>query len=468
MVLAYFVFPGLFFLISAYLLRRDPMLAVVLLLGLRLFLGIALFKTIPAIGFAAGTFINIAILMLFLWSAVRFPRMLLRRHTIVMSATIALFLAYLIGVASVRGDDPLAYLHYVRNFFFNFLLLWVALSVPGRRPRPARHYLGIAVTLALIQIGLGFAQYADRGVSDFFKVVQYERLGVEQLALQEVFEQQKVVTGTLRSMQNVSSFVMMTLVFLLSLRLAARTTPRGFALFLLSGASIGLMLVAGVRAPMVGLVIGVALVSWQRSRMATAATVGAMVLFIPLVTTTFSAEIDYATTAEASADVERPMQRIIGALAVFDVARFRDTTLRRTVFLSEGLQQDIIFGSGPGIIFTDYSVTDAFLIILVIEFGLVGLFLLVLPYLYIVWLLRAEAGRKIAYVGGALLLVMLSQSIVNEGLWADFANAHFMFLILILFRLGEEGRASLEGLAAGTFEPGPSTPGEDRLDLVPG
>jgi len=453
MIAVYLVCSLAFFAIGWLSLRRDPLLAVGFFLGLQLFLWITVYKTFPQLAFASGTFVNLAIALLFLRSCLAWPSVLLGRRSLVILGSIALFLTYIAALAALRGDSVQMYVLHFRNYFFNLLLLCVFLHVPARRPRSANFYLRLVFLFVGIQVSLGLAQFLSRPVSDFFKVIEYSRLGVVQVALPTVFRDQKVVTGTLLAMQNVSSFVLMSIGFVVSSRLIARLPQVRLGVTLtLCVFGVGMMIAAAVRSPIVGLVICAGLVLWFRSRSVAILIAFSCVVLLPVAAATFSDDVQYATSVAAGRDVENPVQRLAGALSLADLSQLQYTTLRRTIELASEFRGQFVFGSGPGIIFTDYSITDAFLILLAIEFGLVGIVLLILPYVYTLRLLRHQTNVAVARVGWVVFLVTLSQSVVNAGLWADFANAHFMFLVMVLFRVGSgvtqrvESGAMLDGV----------------------
>ena len=136
--------------------------------------------------------------------------------------------------------------------------------------------------------------------------------------------------------------------------------------------------------------------------------------------------------------MEDPFTRVLGAFAVFNPEYHELTSVGRTYLLSKLIFQYPIFGSSPGLIFSNYSYSDAFLTLWTVETGLIGLTFLLLPYIYILMFVKERLVLPCSRILLIILIVALSQSLTNEGLWTFYTNTQFFFYLMILFRINME------------------------------
>ncbi|MEQ8523506.1 hypothetical protein [Gracilimonas sp.] len=341
---------------------------------------------------------------------------------------------YLFVLAVYRGDDPIIYIDYVKNYFFNFLLFTIFLSERVKKKYQVSTYVNFIVVLTLIQALLGLLQYYIPEISDFFKIVTYERYGKTELAIAQQFKSEQVVTGTLLAMQNLSSFLLLNIIFLGCIKYF-KIYKIGNSVYWVIIFSIATMLLTGVRAPLLGLFISFFAILWFANKKLFLFTTVIAFVVLPILVTSISSLIEYSTTAAAGNNFENPLIRILGIFAIFDSNLLGNTTLSRSMELIQYLFQNPIFGFGPGFIFSGYSFSDAFLILLTIEFGLLGVFILILPYIITLKIIKKKCTEKEYTVSVILFITALSQSIVNEGLWTWYTNLQFFLMMMLLLRV---------------------------------
>lgn len=437
MVFYYLIFPLVFFTIALILAKRDFLLAVGFIFLLHVFLKIILFKTIPNISFASGTLINITIVFIFLYYSLTKPSILNTKTNILFFIYILFFFLYLTILAVYNNHDIFGYIYYVRNYFFNFLLFIIYLSVKPKKYINAKYFITVIVIVTFIQSALGILQFINPEIADFFTIREYSRNEQIIQRFGTTLAGQKLITGTFSQMQDVSSFIMVNIIFILALI--------SFKIFKLDIRKLGLliitvaaMIVIGVRAPFIGLLLGIGAILWFKNKRIFAIVSIGSLIFAPLYIKVIEPNIAFALSQAGIANFEDPISRLYGIFAVFKPEYLELTSISRTYYLSQFIFQNPVFGSGPGIIFTDYSFSDAFLTLWVVETGFLGLLFLLFPYLYILNQIRKSNYKVFFKTALIILLVALSQSITNEGLWTLFTNIQVIFMFMVLIRINNE------------------------------
>ncbi|MFZ2410221.1 MAG: hypothetical protein WAW23_01490, partial [Candidatus Methanoperedens sp.] len=154
MIIYFIVFPLIFSLIAIKLAKRDFLLSVAFLVALQVFLKLLLWKTIPQIGFASGTFLNICIGLLCLYYVAKHPVILKTKCVRVYFGAIFFTLVYLAILGMFQGYAHLEHVYYVRNYFWNFLLFTVFISLPQRPGIETNSFVKFIIALTIIQTGL--------------------------------------------------------------------------------------------------------------------------------------------------------------------------------------------------------------------------------------------------------------------------------------------------------------------------
>jgi hypothetical protein len=357
--------------------------------------------------------------------------------------SILILFSYLYLLSIFWGYEVWDYLNFVRNYFFNILLLIIFFSTRDKRAVNTNLLLKIIIILTLIEVFLGLAQYLNRSIADYFKITSYYRFGEVVERLDFVFRNQKLVTGTLLSMGNYSYFVVDTVLLLFALKyfkIFNFSKNIYYLLFL----SLIVVVFAGIKAPLFAFIVGVFLILWYKEKKYAIIIGIAFYFLFFFYLSVVQPLLQYSISAKGGASlIENPLDRIIGLFAISDSYYLQQTTFGRTMFLAEDSFNNLLIGSGVGVIFTEYSFTDAYLMVIVLEFGVIGLLLLLFPYIYTLWLLKKKTPLQIYKIGKLLFVTILIQTIVDQGLWAWFTNIQFILFIMILFRLGKKNETNI-------------------------
>ena len=436
MIIYYIIIPILIFLVLIYLARKDVLLTVLFIYTLHVFLKFLLFKIIPTAAFASGTFINISLVLFFLFYSLSNPRIIYNKYFIYFSIYIFSFFIYLIFISILNGYNFYNYIYHVRNYFFTFLLFIIFLNSNNKRYNPFI-FINFIILILSIQSTIAILQYQFPIVAQFFTIKEYVRFGVEIESFTSSFEGQNLVTGTLDQMQDISSFIMLNLIFILCFFIFLKNKI-DHKITLVIFISFIAMILTGVRAPLIGLLFGIGIIIWFNNKKAFLLSFITFTIITLLIVQTYDNLIQYALSGIGSGNIEDPFTRVLGAFALFNPDYHELTSVGRTYILFEFILQNPLFGSAPGIIFSDYSFSDAFLTLWTVETGLIGLTYLLLPYIYLLSLVKEKLSLPYSRISFILFLVALSQSFTNEGLWTFYTNTQFFFYIMLLYRLKSE------------------------------
>lgn len=412
--------------ISAYLIKRNELYFIAFIVLLKFSLKIILFKTSPDIAFASGTFINILLVLLFLCLIIKYKiDILSNRYYSYYLSFILVFFFYLTILALSRDINPIIYWHFFRNFFFNIIIILTFLTIKNKKTNFS--FFNLFFAILLIESFIGLLQYAIFSVSDFFKIIEYVRHGELIVKIGETFQSSKLVTGTLLSMANFGSVLVVIILFLFGIWINKVYRPTNKLYIIALVPCIVPALLTGTRVSFISLIIGLFILIWFKNKK-TALILG--ILFFSLIyiyIDNLSPTIEKAVVRQVS--IENPLERLAGTFAFFDKSVATDLgylSAQRTIDLSNDIWINPLFGLGKNYFFGQYdSVTDAFLILLILEFGLVGLILLLLPYFYTLKLVKKFAGKNSYRIMLTIFFVLLMQTVVNEGLFYSVSNMLF-------------------------------------------
>tara|TARA_B100000963_G_scaffold354866_1_gene372118 strand:+ start:651 stop:2012 length:1362 start_codon:yes stop_codon:yes gene_type:complete len=437
MLLYYIIIPLIITLFLLILVKKDILLSIFFVYFLHIFLKFFLFQLYPNIAFASGTFINISIVLFFIFYSYFNPQILKTKLFIFFFIYIISFFTYLSIKSLINSYSFFDYIYHVRNYFFNFLLVIIFFSSNNKYKINSKYFLTLVLTIVFFQSIIGLLQYKYPSVAQFFTITEYTRFGQTIKSFGDTFDGQNLVTGTLDQMQDISSFIMLNLIFLISL-LSYRLYNFDSRIMLLIIVSIITMLLAGVRAPFIGLIVGLGCILWFKNKNVFTVTCILFLIFVTSIVQTFDNNIQYALSSVGSGNMEDPLTRVLGAFAIFNPEYHELTSVGRTYILSKLIFEFPIFGSSPGIIFSNYSYSDAFLTLWTVETGLIGLTFLLIPYIYTLTFLRKRLVLTYSRITLIIFIVALSQSLTNEGLWTFYTNTQFFLFIMILYKMNNE------------------------------
>jgi hypothetical protein len=438
MILNYILITLLLYILSIIVLKKSVINYLLFVYSLHIFLPIILFRTFPVFGYATGTYINMSVLLTYITYILINPSKINNKHNLIYLSSIIVFIIYVFIVTTLRGNELLGYLHFVRNFFFNLLLFSLYLMNNKKlNSQNTIKLVNIFFIIIVIQIFLGLFQYVSPSIAQLFIIDDYQRLGVIINRFDDGLIGQNLVVGSLFAMQNVSVFIMVGILFIYLLKiykLISITTIH----YLIIIAGIVVMIMVGVRAPFVGLFVGIMLIYLFNNKLKLLVIVSLLFVLIPITLEILQPYIQDALTGEARTDFEgKSWIRVIGVFAIFDSDYIETYSIVRSVNLYSLIITNPLFGSGPGIIFTNYSVTDAFLAVLLLEYGLIGVIILLFPYVYTIRLLDKKYQKNLYLIALIIFGVCISQTLTNEGIWAYFTNIQFFVILMILFEFAK-------------------------------
>jgi hypothetical protein len=435
MLLYYLIFTIALFFILLFLSKKGYLYVMAFVLIYFSFVRFLFFKFMPSIAFASGSFLNFAIVLLFIFSVIKKPTLIKSKHLLFIILSIGAFFIYLYLLAYYRGHNPIEYILFFRNYYFMFLLFVLFMKDINKKNIDITIHFKILLTILIFQSVISIAQYVDKGIADYFVIMEYERLGEIQDRISRSFEGKKLITGTLMSMHNVSVFIYCNIIFLYLVYLKKIFPLEKYRFKILIFIGLIVMVLTGIRAPIMGLFVTITLWYWYSNKIKFSIAFVLILLVGPLIFEVVYPYMEYALTHEGSTNIESPLERIAGVLAIFDSNKIQDSTVSRTIFLSSMFIMNPIFGTGPQILFSDYSISDAHLILQFVEFGMIGVLLLILPYIYLLYLVNKNCNKKSYVIMIIIFLSYLAQSVVNEGLWTPFGNAQFFYMLMVIMSI---------------------------------
>ena len=187
------------------------------------------------------------------------------------------------------------------------------------------------------------------------------------------------------------------------------------------------VMLTGIRSAAIALIFGLLMTVWFKDKKIFFMTILASVAAFFIYSEVLSKLAFLA--AERAVTIESPLQRLAGLFLFFtDNPSPRGLlTFQRTMDLLMNVQSVPWFGIGERLVFGEYdSYTDAFLVILILDFGIIGFALLLTPYIYILWLVKKYCPYHKVVLCQTLFLMLILQTIVDEGLFYNVNNAVFI------------------------------------------
>ena len=342
---------------------------------------------------------------------------------------ILLILFYILLLDVIRGVDPMGHLNMVKHYFWGILIFSIIVS--KNNDINIKRFDKFILYLILLQAVIGWAQYLNTSVIDFFRVYNYSWRG----NFNSVFDStswinNNIIIGTFMRMGNYGNIMGLLTIYLLAKKFIQKKDYFHNAIFITTVIlSISSILFTGIRASFLTLSFGMMLIVFLFRRKYFWWLLLAMFIFYIMY---FGFIIGLSETSIYNrADASNPLMRTLGGLFIFsDNFDVKRVTLVRSYYIFDMFLQKPLFGTGTyfkhaysGI----SSPTDANLLFHVVEFGIVGFYLLLIPYIKFIRSVKYNKDlHKIAIV---LISVMLVQTIVDNGLFYFVAN----ILVWIIF-----------------------------------
>ena len=203
-------------------------------------------------------------------------------------------------------------------------------------------------------------------------------------------------------------------------------------IYLTIALSIIAILLTGIKTSALSLIFGFILIIYFKNR-----RIGTIVMVsIALVLLIYNTSISLIGMNYLNTDVtfDTPIQRIMSSFYIFGgIRNIADgsTTLVRSYNLFDTIMENPIFGVlryyQGGYYKGIQSITDAFLFFNIAEFGLIGLTLILLPYIQVLRFIKLHATKSYKIML-TLFFVLLIQTITDPGIFYLYGNAVFFLL----------------------------------------
>lgn len=423
--------------ISGWVIKKKEIWVIYLVLILNFTLKFVLFKIKPEIAYMGDRNIHVLMLLLFIYLIVRSNINLIKnKYTLLVFTYILIFWIYLYVNSTSKNLHPLAYIHFFRNHFFYFPLVLFAVLLSTKQSKPQdSDPIKFLVYLMLFESALGVSQYLSDEISAFFKIPYYVRHGQEIRRFGEmIMESRKAIFGTLTTPAGYNTVMSLLAVFLGGIWVLNIYRPQkkyGQAIYLLCiSLTVVTVLLGGFRLGLGTLLIGGLLILWFKRKWLAAVIGSFSFLGINILVTSYH-DLIYSA-AQRKFTIEQPFMRLMGLFAVFDPKIGSDNylSLTRTIRLFDDIKGSLFFGKPMATYLVgDYdSYTDAFLALLMLDLGFVGLFLVVLPYLYVLKLINEFCPKPAFQLMLIIFIVGLTQSLADESFLFSRVG-HFFYAI---------------------------------------
>jgi len=447
-------------LLGIFLLRKDTLNFIFFIIICQFFLIFTINKIQPNFTGFAGTFVSILVVVLFIYLLLvkkridKSKRKILSFYLFFIVATII----YLCFSALWRDIDPFIYLHYFRNQFLYIVLLFFFIFLKPIDDK--KRFINLMFILLFIQASIGFLQYfGPEDLSRFFLMNIYERSSgvIRTIVDERDVRLGSVETGTLGRINNFGNTLSVMIVYLSCVLFyntpkKSRKYPfKKGSLFQKFTLIIGILSVflCGIKTAVLSLLIGLTVTLWYKSKKLAISLLIAFVFFISIYQSfliKYGQEIlqTFVDNRKAS-KFENPISRLSTVFVLLDnISDFDETqllTLRRTFSLLPYMGINPLFGAGyywtkgydthTGYLHfrsTTFSNTDAYLMFLLVEFGILGILIIFAPYILTIYLVRKYGSKKSYITIKTIFLVLLLQTITDAGLFLLITNMLFFVI----------------------------------------
>lgn len=375
--------------------------------------------------------VNAALLICLFWGIVykRSSDTNVLEHTLLFLFYLSFVFLYVVVLDLFRNVNPRGHLDLIKHHFWGILLFILILS--KKKKLNIQFLDNVILYIVLIQSIIGLGQYFSTAFAGFFRISHYAWRGDLTTVLSgDTWLINNIVIGTLLRMANFGNLMVFLLAYLLMKILSKKEGYLNRTLFWIAF-SLGsfAILLTGIRTSFISLVFAfsLSLFLFKRKYFWLVAPMG-LLLFV------FYFDIFVALGEESirqRVQAENPLMRLAGFFYLFS-SRFNVNriTLKRSVALFDEFLSKPFFGVGTYFRYAYYgisSITDAYLLFHAVEFGLVGLLILLSPYLFFVYRSKMLSGQLYKFFV-VLLATLLLQTVTDNGLFWLVTNMTFWLL----------------------------------------
>jgi len=446
------IFIFLFLIAFVSLIRGTGIYYIVLVLSL-FFLKFIMLKILPDWGGGSSIYMYLLILILLpvlllkkgLWLTVENKKLITR-----LSLSILLLFVYLFFSALFKGVGFMNYVLFPKNFFYGYVLFIYLILEKSSFYRLVNRLL---FSVLIIEVFLGILQYiGPDSFSNFFKIIEYNWNGGKTQLLGKSFYVNKLVLGTLLRPAQFADLISLLAIYFGGKYVYNRDLffNRKYYLVILI-ISVVVIFFTGIRTAVVSVFVGVLLLNYSKSKINLV-----FFSFLILVILFFfyqSYNQISSLSATGKIGINNPIERVSGLITVFkDVNKLNQDnalTLIRSIWLFPYVHLNPLFGAGlywqagyygqlaAGSDLASWS--DATIMFFLVEFGLVGLFLFVLPYVIILRYAKKNIQKQDFYIILSVFFTLVIQTITDPGLFN--INSSMIFFLLVGLEVNKQRTA---------------------------
>ena len=414
------------FITTTHFSKRDPVKAILIIISSQFILPFIEIKlSSPNIsGFILNVFL-VYVLLIQTITKRNFNRLL--KNPVV----IYLFLAhvYLIIIAIVKNVYWLNYINEFRRYLNGIIVLIVILMSNNLTINTeSKKIIKIIYILFLGEFFIAALSYiGPHQINSFFNV--------SDLIGNKVALKANLISGTLlkpNNFANTMAFLFFALIYLTYIKNnKVINNTRLSTLLIISSMSV---LLSGIRTALISLAIGVVIFFFKfKKRYGLIVVASAFIIFGSFNLINYSTDFNQATKTATN-----PFQRMEGITVIFNgfqyISENKASNLWLTISVLNYFPNNIIFGGnrfykqGYGLVRSDNNnSTDATLALLLTEHGLLGFFIFMFPFFYILRKLRKQSKDEF-YFNLLFFSVLLLQTVSDLGLFQQVPSTLY-FLI---------------------------------------
>ncbi len=363
--------------------------------------------------------------MLFFYFATLLMLVLKMRHFnkhlfFIILSIVAMFF-YLVFLYLYRDADLTSDIDFIKHYYWGVLLFVV---VSNYNVITINKFNNFLIWFVILFSALGITQFVIPDVSDFFSI-DMTKFGAKN---QDIFLRFIRVTGYVLKPANYGNFMAILITYIYSILISTKKTKKTLYITVLILGIIATTL-TGIRTSLFSLLIGLLLSSLVYNKRWLLGIISFAIIFYMVF---WASILDLGKHYDKSKETDTPLSRIANAIYLSeteDVTKI--TTLKVSDYIIDEFYKSPTIGTGIKINnIQGLSITDAYLLYHIVRFGILGLLIILFPYLYLLYLYRNNKYSKIILI---LFLILILQTITDSGIFSNFSNPAFWIILGVVF-----------------------------------
>lgn len=330
------------------------------------------------------------------------------------------FLVYILLTSLVRGDF-IEMFNFTKFYFFGFLLFFLINS--ARKNLDINRIYRFIIVFTLLLSVLGLFQFLVPSTFDFF-VVDLSGLGYKSSEI----NLNKRVVGLSLSPTHFGNLLALLLTFTVGVRNRVNISTYIINIGIIIG--IAAIILSGIKTPLVTFIIGVGIFAFfsKDKFLLKLLPVGVIILFF-----SWGILAGIGDAYDPNEGFSNSFGRSLQLFALFNSGGINDeSTFSLTLQALKDFSEAPLIGSGDKMLWLQsFSITDAYLVYHLVQFGLIGMLILFFPYLRII---KDFKDRHSFGLSLALFIVLLTQTFTDTGVFYYPINMTFCILLSILLK----------------------------------